>query len=196
MYYLWLGHLAVFVTRMIANDCLGICQYVTQHLDDSEATRYLLTIEGLAFDDWRTAKETLPGTCVTNKNTIEGNIKEIISVFRNTEVKDKYVVTNLGVLPGMQIPAIQLASYTLSTFKAVKDNIIAGEKQLSAVHVSDRDCVAAAQSTLSTNTSAGGNSPKSKPTFADKAREDVGGSKRQDKQRRKPTAWTVGENTS
>ena len=107
------------------NDALGLCQYITQHLDDNEAVRYLLSIESLNFEAWRRAKDILPGTCVTNRNTIEGNIKEIISVFRNEEVKVKYCIENLGILPGLQIESLQLMNYTSSTLRAVKENCIA-----------------------------------------------------------------------
>ena len=75
--------------KLQLNDALGVCQYITGQLDDNEAVRYLLSIESLSFDAWRRAKEILPGTCITNKTTIEGNIKEIISVFGNENVKVK-----------------------------------------------------------------------------------------------------------
>ena len=146
-------------------DALGLCQYITQHLDDNEAVRYLLSIESLNFEAWRRAKDILPGTCVTNRNTIEGNIKEIISVFRNEEVKVKYCIENVGILPGLQIESLQLMNYTSSTLRAVKENCIAVEKQACVTSVVTSQ-ISPPSLTTSAAASRDNNSPKVKPSFA------------------------------
>ena len=102
-------------TEVQIDDCLGLCQYVTKHLEDQQAIRYLLSVETLTYEDWRRAKELLPGTCVTNKTTIEGNIKEIITVLYNQEIKTRYLVGNLGILPGLNEESLRLMSFVNST---------------------------------------------------------------------------------
>ena len=154
------------------NDCLGLCQYITKQLDDSEALRFLLTVDTLTFDDWKLAKELLPGTCVTNKTTIEGNIKEVISVFRNSKVDANYCVYNLGILPGMQPSSLQLMSFTSSTLFAVKHSVVAAEKTslcVNTFHASPVDITPALPST----TIPVGKFPKSKPSFASTAKQGL-----------------------
>ena len=51
--------------QLVANDCLGLAQYIVKSLPNAEATRYLLTVEALTLDDWKQAKETLKGTSST-----------------------------------------------------------------------------------------------------------------------------------
>ena len=179
--------------KLELNDALGISQFITSQLDDNDAVRYLLSIESLNFDAWRRAKEILPGTCVTNKNTIEGNIKEIITVFRNENVKVKYCIENLSILPGLQAESLQLMNYCSSTLHALKDNYVAAEKQV-------RCCtVITSQSSLpvppfANNTASRDNiSPKVKPSFAQKVQHNIQGKHQNVK---KSSGWTHGNSTS
>ena len=104
----------------VVNDALGLAQYITQHLDQEEATLYLVAIEGLSVADWKKAKENLPEVVSSNRQTKEATIKDIVSVFSSKSVTTRYLIANLGLLPGLQPAALALASYTASTLRAVK----------------------------------------------------------------------------
>ena len=178
--------------KLQLNDALGVCQYITGQLDDNEAVRYLLSIESLSFDAWRRAKEILPGTCITNKTTIEGNIKEIISVFRNENVKVKYCVENLGILPGLQAESLQLMNYCSSTLHAVKENLLVAGKQAQCNNIAiTSQTLPSTLPTESSTLSRDNNSPKVKPRYSDKVQHNLTGKQRNLKQ----TGWTHGKST-
>ena len=61
----------------VINDCLGISQFITQHLGE-EATAYLLAIQDITSKDWKVAKALLLGSIQTNRLTKEGHIKDIV----------------------------------------------------------------------------------------------------------------------
>ena len=175
------------------NDCLGIAQYVTAHLSETDALRYLLTISTLSYEDWRKAKELLPGTCLTNKTTIEGNIKEIVAVFQNS-VETKYLVENIGILPGLQAPALSLISYTNATLWAVKhSSTVTSEvvQNTSSIFTSESHV-----STSPTSCNSRGESPTPKPTFAETARSANRTTQQQQKGKDKRNFWVQGANTS
>ena len=174
------------------NNPLGIAQYVTAHLSDIDATRYLLTIDAISFEDWRKAKELLPSTCSANRNTIEGNIKEIVSVFQNTEVTTKYFL-DLSILPGLSINSLQLVSFTSSTLWAAKQNFVATVKQVQSVYDTDTNNLTFLNASPPTAVIAQGKSPKVKPSYAAKARDT---SKPRKNRTNKVDNWTNGENNT
>lgn len=175
------------------NDCLGIAQYVTAHLSEVDAVRYLLTISTLSYEDWRKAKELLPGTCLTNKNTIEGNIKEIVAVFQNS-VETKYLVENLGILPGLQSPALQLISYTNATLWAVKHSNTAVEEVVK--NTSNLNASESHVSTSPTSATTRGDSPTTKPTFAQKLISGNNSSQQQQRSNERKPTWVHGASTT
>ena len=177
------------------NDCLGLCQYVTKHLEDQQAVRYLLSVESLTYEDWRRAKDTLPGTCVTNKTTIEGNIKEIITVLYNQEIKTRYLVGNLGILPGLNEESLRLMSFVNSTLEAVKQNVVF-EVQKQTVNNIASQIATTSQSTSSAGTSlaAQGIPPTTQPSFSDLFKGLVQPPKPPRRTRKQP--WTYGKDFS
>ena len=178
------------------NDCLGLCQHVTKHLDDQQAIRYLLSVETLTFEHWRRAKEILPGTCVTNKTTIEGNIKEIICIFRNQEVKTKYLVENLGILPGLNVQSLQLMSFVNSTLDAVKQNIVfTAEKQALVVN-NITSQLSTVQSDSSDTLSTEEIPPKSKLTYSQQLKEGIGKRQLPNPRRNRNKPWTFGKDVA
>ena len=66
--------------ELVLNNALGLAQYIASNQSETDANRFLLTVDTLSLTDWKRAKELLPGTCATNKSTIEGNIREILNV--------------------------------------------------------------------------------------------------------------------
>lgn len=175
----------------VANDCLGLAQYIVKTLPDAEALRYLLTVEALTIDDWRKAKDILKGTSSTNRSTIEGNIKEIISAFRNNQSEAKYLVENLSVLPGLSIACLQLQSYSNSVLEALKHNIeriVTTDKTL-ARFSSETD-----KETSPTSTTSEGDSPRTK-TYSEKLQSGLIQQPRKQQQRQQ-YKWRFGTDTT
>lgn len=105
---------------IVLNDALGITQYISGHLGVEEATTYLLAIEELSLEIWRSANRALPIPGTTERRTKEAYIKEILTIFTNHEIKVKYVIGNLSICPGLSPAALQLASYVQSQAYAVR----------------------------------------------------------------------------
>ena len=102
--------------NFIVNDCLGLTQFLTQHLDERQAIRYLCSITQLTLEQWKDSKQDLPGVDLTNRHTIEANVKDSLRVFYNDNVTTNFLVRNLGLCPGFQEFAIVSACYTQATF--------------------------------------------------------------------------------
>ena len=121
---------------VVINDALGITQFITQTLGIDEATTYLIAIEDLTIDDWRTAAKVLPLPGSSDRRTKEAFVKAIVTVFINTDIAEQYVVGNLAILPGLNAECVKLGSYMLSQTWALKrlNNIAAA--QASAVYTS------------------------------------------------------------
>ena len=160
----------------VINDCLGISQFITQHLGE-EATAYLLAIQDITSKDWKAAKALLLGSTQTNRLTKEGHIKDIVSYFVNNDVPTRYLVANLSLCPGFQKSALELASYTAGTLYAVKhiSNSITSARiaedksdfnrcaleKAPVINVDNQQNIAAAERTTATSTSTVNNSANS-----------------------------------
>ena len=83
----------------VVNDCLGLAQYLTQHLG-REATDYLLTIP-LSTDEWKEAKGILlqqaaPKSKLPSRHTKEGAIRDCVEIFVDSQPTDRFLVANLS----------------------------------------------------------------------------------------------------
>ena len=104
----------------VVNDCLGLTQYLTQQLG-REATDYLLTFASLSAEDWKVAKSLLlEAVGLPNRSTKEATICDCVEIFVDSKPKDKYLVGNLGLLPGLQPESLKLIDHTVKTLYAVK----------------------------------------------------------------------------
>ena len=104
----------------VINDCLGLTQYLTQHLG-REATDYLLTFASLSAETWKEAKGLLPGAFGTpNRSTKEATIRDCVEIFVDSMPEDTYLVSNLGLLPGLQPESLKFIDNTVKTLFAVK----------------------------------------------------------------------------
>ena len=77
----------------VVNDALGLAQFLCQHKGE-EAVSYLLAIEEITLIEWKLAKELLSEATQINRQTKEGNIKDIVSVFVNKDINTWYLVAN------------------------------------------------------------------------------------------------------
>lgn len=110
--------------KVIVNDCLGLAQFLTQHLDEKLAVRYLCSITELSLEQWKESKRYLHGVDTTNRQTVEHNVRDIVRVFYNPvpeNLEVEYLVRNLGLCPGFQSYALNFASYTQSSLVGAKD---------------------------------------------------------------------------
>ena len=103
----------------VVNDALAIAQHITQYLEDNEAVNYLLAIEQLSLDDWKTCKTHLEGVNKSNRTWKEGHIRDVVELFRNGDVKKRFLLRNLSLCPGFSRPAVELCSFQASTLYAV-----------------------------------------------------------------------------
>ena len=101
----------------VISDPLGLAQYICQHLSENQAVDYLVAIDGLDKQAWKEAKPLLEGVDKTARHTKEGLIRDICVYFQNYEVEDRFLVANLSLLPGLQRPCLQLASYIESSIQ-------------------------------------------------------------------------------
>ena len=191
--------------ELVLNNALGLAQYITSNQSETDANRFLLTVDTLSFTDWKRAKELLPGTCATNKSTIEGNIREILNVmYNNPPANTKYIVGDLSILPGLSISALQLVSFSTASLCAVKHTIVQVERQVQAHVVNINSALSTVNQPpqLPTSSFEEGKSPKvkprfaDKPTFADKARDKPEANKRQPPKKSNTAGWIHGNNTS
>ena len=61
----------------VVSDCLGLCQHITQTLEENQAVSFLLSIQELDINCWKSAKDHLPGVCTVNRQLKEGHIRDI-----------------------------------------------------------------------------------------------------------------------
>ena len=108
--------------KEIVNDALAITQHVTQFLEDQDAVSYLLAIEKLSIDDWKSCKVHLEveGVCPSNRTWKEGHIQDVVDVFRRGEVKTTFLLRDLSLCPGFDKLAFEFAaSFHASTLYSV-----------------------------------------------------------------------------
>ena len=103
----------------VVNDALGMAQFVTTHLSENKAVSYLLAIEGISFEQWKTAKDLLPNADRTARQTKEKTIKDIVQVFQSEETNIRYWIDNYTLIPGFQIQALELASFAAASLYSV-----------------------------------------------------------------------------
>ena len=137
----------------VVNNCLGLTQYLTQHLG-SEATSYLLCIEELSTDEWKSAKSILTNAAgiggLPNRLTKEATIKDCVDIFVDNAIDYRYLVADLSLCPGFQPCALNLVSHTARTLFAVQrttDSIArqAQSRDLVSLHNNFSDVAAAAE---------------------------------------------------
>ena len=104
----------------VVNIALGLAQYITNCMNEEQAVSYLLAVESLTLQDWKGAKLLLPGADLTNRQTREGTVKDIVNCFINENIEDDYLVKDLSILPGLSRPALELISYNLATLYAIR----------------------------------------------------------------------------
>ena len=103
----------------VVNDCLGISQYVSGSMNEDQAISYLLAIEKLTLQDWKTAKLLLAKAEPTNRQTREATVRDVVNYFKNELVEEEYLVKDLSILPGLSKQALELISFNLSTLYAI-----------------------------------------------------------------------------
>ena len=103
----------------VVNDALGIAQYICGCMNEEQAVVYLLAIERLTLQDWKTAKLLLENADPTNRQTREGTLKDIVNYFQNIAVEEEYLVKDLSILPGLSKPALELVSFNQSMLYAI-----------------------------------------------------------------------------
>ena len=108
------------MTNVVVNNALGLTQYLTKYLEEPQAVSYLLAIQGLDIEDWRAAKDLLPGAVTTNRQWKEGHIKDCVTVFCNKVVNTAYVVSDLSLIPGFDRSNLHLATYIAAAAQGVK----------------------------------------------------------------------------
>ena len=107
----------------VVNDALGLAQFITKSLNETEAVQFLCSIQSIALEEWKSAKLLLPEAVEVSgrtRTTKEATVKDICSAFYNENITTRFLVANLSLVPGFQAEAIQLASYTAQTLHAVK----------------------------------------------------------------------------
>lgn len=163
---------------VVVNDGLGLAQFLTKHLDSVEAVSYLTAIEDITLEQWKISKNLLPGTSLSNFNTKEGYIKNIVSVLCESEIETQFVVGNLAVCPGFSLQALQFTnSYIAATLhcintvttcitqQATREGAVLPEKQSRSTNDSSRDKqTAPAAVTASTNVA--NTHTQDKPSYA------------------------------
>ena len=115
----------------VVNDALSLAQFITNGRSEEQAIAYLQAIEGITIDDWKSAKQDLPTADKTNRQTKEGHIKDIVSVFKNEDIGTTFCMRNLSFCPGFSREAIELVFYSSATvhcIKKISSNIIERER--------------------------------------------------------------------
>ena len=138
----------------VINDALGLTQYLTKHLEENQAVSYLLAIQGLDIEAWRSAKELLPGVVNTNRQWKEGHIKDCVNVFCNTEVKTTFLVRNLSLIPGFDRTNLHLATFIAAAAQGVKTISSRMIEHQSAVSISQSTVEDLSQQTAQTHSPA------------------------------------------
>ena len=108
-----------FVMPDVVNNALGLAQYITSCMNEEQALSYLLAVEPLTLQDWKTSRALLTDANITNRQTKEKFIEDIIYVFKNTPPEDDYLVKDLSILPGLSRFALQLISYSNANLYAI-----------------------------------------------------------------------------
>ena len=103
----------------VVNNALGLAQYITSCMNEEQALSYLLAVEPLTLQGWKTSRALLTDANITNRQTKEKFIEDIIYVFKNTPPEDDYLVKDLSILPGLSRFALQLISYSNANLYAI-----------------------------------------------------------------------------
>ena len=80
----------------VVNDVLALTQFITNSRSEEQSIAFLLAIETLSIDNWRTAKKDLGITDVTNHRTKEAFIKEVVSAVKSDTCYYTYLFIMLG----------------------------------------------------------------------------------------------------
>ena len=104
----------------VVNNPLALAQHVTKFLDENQAVSYLLAIESLGIESWKSAKDFLPGVNTVNRQWKEGHIRDIVQVFCNQEVEKSFLLRDLSLLPGCDRYSIETASFIASSMYSVQ----------------------------------------------------------------------------
>lgn len=148
----------------IVNDALGLAQFLCQNLNENQAVVYLQAIDGLSKDNWKEAKTFLDTVDKTARHTKEGNIRDIVQVFKNTDITDRFVVANLSLVPGFQTACLELYSYVQSSVQALQ-TVLSSRSTSHTLHTQQQTTPPALASLQTSNAQAGHASAISTPHF-------------------------------
>ena len=111
----------------VVSDCLGLCQHITQTLEENQAVSFLLSIQELDINCWKSAKDHLPGVCTVNRQLKEGHIRDICQFFYSIDdsFDTTFLVRNLGLIPGLSKHSLELAqaNYTTCVLNTTFENV-------------------------------------------------------------------------
>ena len=103
------------MVKEVVNNALGLAQYITSSLNETQAVSYLLAVEGLTIDDWANCKHLLPNVNTTKRQTKEKAIEDVVLALKSDDIATEFLVKDLSILPGMCANAIKRVSEPLPT---------------------------------------------------------------------------------
>ena len=121
----------------VVNDALALAQFITNGRSEQHAVNYLLALEGISIDSWRTAKRELAIEDTTNHRTKEGFITQIVSYMKNEDKDITYCLKDLSLCPGFSRDAIELVYFNSATVHCIKKSrpiLLPNRTQLSIRH--------------------------------------------------------------
>ena len=108
----------------VANNALGLAQYICSGRSEEFAVNYLQCIERLTHADWREAKGLLDNADQTNRRTKEATIADIVFTLKNEPITTNYLVRDLSLCPGLSKEALQLVEFSTATLFSVQQDIV------------------------------------------------------------------------
>lgn len=132
------------------NDVLALAQFITSSRDEDQSIAFLLALETLTLESWRSARNELCKSELTNHRTKEAYVKQIVAEFKNTSCDTNYCLRDLSLCPGFSREAIELIffhSATVHCCKKISSEIITQQRipEQSSRMTNDTACTSTAQ---------------------------------------------------
>ena len=102
------------------NDVLALAQFITSSRDEDQSIAFLLALETLTLESWRTARNELCKSELVNHRTKEAYIKQIVVEFKNTDCDTNYYLRDLSLCPWFSPEAIELIFFHSATVYCCK----------------------------------------------------------------------------